>query len=539
MCRLKILLPQSEVQDTKQPSELKPTTATTTNHVNQSRKRSRETEEHCKIEECDSDSCDSSDDTIDEFVSSEDISQSKKPKSFAKSSTDTTALLGAKHLGLPSMLSIRYSSAIGRPNTRTAENGELKCIGETSSARSSGSVTVGSLQQMSLELSEEELSLEAKTASCVANTRSGIKKQSNGENKLIKLDKSDKNETGNDRTSLLQPSLDLSLGDGSPSRPTGQGKRESDALMRPDERGNAQLPSDGEEWHLTFDGSSENSNSSLGDKKITDFKIEVKIAENTNTIDDHKDDFTAKDEQQNKQLMPKVDNTMVTPPTKRHKTSKERKKTSRDRKRRSHHRRDHRNRRDHSDHRDHSNHKDDRDRCTDLLTPVEGDTMASVAPRKLFHTENSDNKKKSPKQRKRSTCRKSKAEKDQKNVSEAGVVIDLTLEDKIIQTKAVVTGSTKVDDVIKDAWKGKSPTQGQPRQCSNIKNTDHQLTETHTLISILEPNPEDAEADSDITFCEEGSEHYSILGSPSYLPPTPGRENVSSILKRKSIAFSE
>ena len=535
MCRLKTLLPQSEVQDTKQPSELKPTTTTmTTNHVNQSRKRIRETEEHCKIEDCDSDSCDSSDDTIDEFVSSEDVSQSKKPKSFAKSTTDTTALLVAKHLGLPSMLSICYSSVIGRPNTRTAENGELKCVGETSSARSSGSVTVGSLQQMSLELSEEELSLEDKTASCVANTRSGTKKQSNVE---IKSDKSDKNGTDNIRTALLQPSLDLSLEDCFASQPMGPGKREGDGLMRPDEKGNAQLPNNGEEWHLTFDGSSEeNSNNSLGDKNITDFKIQVQTAENTKAIDDHKNDFTAIDEQLNKQLMPEVDDTMVTPPTKRRKTSKERKKTSRDRKRRSHHRRDHRNRRDH---RDQSDHKDNRDRRTDLLTPVEGDAMVSATPRKLFHTENSDKKKKSPKQRKRSTCRKSEAEKDQKSIKEADVVIDLTLEDKITQTKAVVTGSTKIDDVIEDAQKGKPPTQGPPRQCPNVKNTDHQLTKTHTLISNLEPNLEDAEADSDITFCEEGSEHYSILGSPSYLPPTPGRENVTSILKRKSIAFSE
>ena len=117
-------------------------------------------------------------------------------------------------------------------------------------------------------------------------------------------------------------------------------------------------------------------------------------------------------------------------------------------------------------------------------------------------------------------------------------MIDLTQEDEITPTKAVITGVNKIDDVIKDAQKGKSPTQGRPYP--NVKNTDHQLTETRTLIPILEPNIEDAaEADSDITFCEEGSEHYSILGSPCYLPPTPGRENVSSILKRKSIAFSE
>ena len=534
--RLKMLLPQSEVQETKQPSELKPQlplsvrSSMAANCGNCSRKRGRETEEHCKIEDCDSDSCDSgsSDDTIDEFVSSEDISQQrKKPNSFTKSTTDNVALLSAKHLGLPSMLAIRYSSAIGRPNTRKAtENGdELKCyIGETSSARSSGSVTVGSLQQMSLELSEEELSLEDKTSSVsVANAghSTHVKKQSNVENETTKLDKSDKIEADNHRTDLLQqPSLDLSLEAGFPSRlPTGLGKGESSGLMRSNERGSGELPSDGEEWHLRFDGSSENSNSSLGDKKVTDFKVE-----NTKATDD----------QQNEHATPKVDNTIVTPPTKRRKTSKERKKTGKSRKKRSHHHRHHRNHRDHSDRRDHGDHKDDRERHTDLLTPVEGDTMTSATPRKLFHGDNSDNKKESPRQRKRS--RGSEVERDLKSIKEENIVIDLTQDDEITQTKPDITGSTKVDD---DVQKEESPTQGQPHQCPDIKNTDHQLTEIRTLIPILEPNLEDAEADSDITFCEEGSEHCSILGSPCYLPPTPGRENVSSILKRKSIAFSE
>ena len=519
-----MLLPQSEVQETKQPSELKPQaplsvrSSMAASRGNLSRKRGRETEERCKIEDCDSDSCDSgsSDDTIDEFVSSEDVSQQRKtPKSFAKSTTENVALLSAKHLGLPSMLAIRYSSAIGRPNTRkTTENGgELKCyVGETSSARSSGSVTVGSLQQMSLELSEEELSLEDKTASVsVANAghSTHVKKQSN-------VDKSDKIEADNDRTDLLQqPSLDLSLEGGFSSRlPTGLGKGESSGLMRSNERGSGELPSDGEEWHLRFDGSSENSNCSLGDKKVTDNKVE-----NTKGTDG----------QQSEHTTPKVDNNIiVTPPTKRRKTSKERKKTSKSRKKRSHHHKHHRNHRDHSDHRDH---KDDRERHTDLLTPVEGDTMTSATPRKLFHGDNSDNKKESPRQHKRS-----RGSKDLKSIKEENIVIDLTQDDEITLTKADITGSTKVDD---DVQKGESPTQGQPRQCPDIKNTDHQLTEIRTLNPILEPNLEDAEADSDITFCEEGSEHYSILGSPCYLPPTPGRENVSSILKRKSIAFSE
>ena len=510
-----MLLPQSEVQDAKQPPELKPTTLTTTNHSNQSRKRNRETEEHCKVEDFDSDSCDSSDDTIDEFVSSEDISQSKKPRSFAKSTIDNTAMLGAKHLGLPSMLSIHCSSAIGRPNTRTAEIDELKYVSETSSERSSGNVTVGSLQQMSLELSED---LEEKTASSVANTGPGVNKQSSVEKKLIKPDNHNKNETRNSRTDLLQPSLDLSLVDGSPLQHKGQGKRESDRLIMPNERDNAQLPSDGEEWHLTFDGSSENSNNSLEDKKVIDCKETDK---NTNTVDCNKE----KDKQQSEGLTPKINSTMVTPPTKRHKTSKKRKKTSRERKRRSHHCKDHREHRDHNDH---------KDKQTDLLTPVEGDAMASVTPRKLFHEDNSDNEKESPKQRKKS--RKSKAKRDKKNVKKAEVVIiDLTQEDDVIQTKAVVTGSTRTDDLIKDAQKGKSRTQGQPCPPSKYINTDHQVTRTF----IMEPNIDETEADSDITFYEEGSEHHSILGSPSYLPPTPGRENVASILKRKSIAFSE
>ncbi len=531
MCRLKMLLPQSEVQDTKQPSELKlplPTATTSlmaANRGNHSRKRGRETEERCKIEDCDSDSCDggSSDDTIDEFVSSEDISQQRKnPKSFAKSTTENAAVLGAKHLGLPSMLSIQYSSAIGRPSMRktVAENeGELKCyIDETGSARSSGSVTVGSLQQMSLELSEEELSLKDKTANfCVADAGHGtrVKKQSNVENEVIKLEKSDKIEAGNDKTDLLQqPSLDLSLEDGSTSRrPTGLGKRESDELMRPSERGSGQLPSDGEEWHLMFDGSSEeNSNCSLREKKAMDYKTENMH-------------MKAADDQPSERSTPNVDNAMVTPPTKRRKTSKERKKTSRSRKKKSHHHRHHRN------HRDHSDHKDGREIRTDLLTPVERDTTTSATPRKLFHSDNSSDKKENPKERKRSG--ESKAERDLKNVKEANVVIDLTQDDEITQTKTVITGSTKVDE---DVQKGESPPQGQPRPYPNIKNTDHQF---RPLIPILEPNLEEAEADSDITFCEEGSEHYSILGSPCYLPPTPGRENVSSILKRKSIAFSE
>ena len=510
-----MLLPQSEVQDTKQPSELKPAT---TNHVNQSRKRSRETEDHCKVEDFDSDNCDSSDDTIDEFISSEDISQTKKPRCFT---SGNNLLLGSKHLSLPSMLSIHCSSAIGLPNTLAAKNGELKHVSETSSARSSGSVTVGSLQQTSLELSEDESSVEEKTTKSAANSKTDVKEKSKIEKKSIKQSDPNKNVTDNVKIDILQPSLDLSLGDSSPSQHKEQGNSESDGIMRSDERGKDQLPSDGEEWHLAFDGSSEeeSSRNSLDDKKFPKCKDDLRTINHTKDIEDlRKEDLTTKIEEQNELLTPKAGHTMITAPTKRHKTCKERKKSSRERKRRSHH------------------HKD---KQTDLSTPVDGELIVSTTPRKLFHGNKSDNKKESQKQRKKS--KKSKAERDRRKFKEADDVIDLTQENDTTctRTKTVVTGSTKTDDVIKDRQKGEYPTQGQPCPPTDLRNTDHQLIEAHTLNLIVEPKLDETEADSDITFCEEGSEHYSILGSPSYLPPTPGRENVTSILKRKSIAFSE
>ncbi len=44
----------------------------------------------------------------------------------------------------------------------------------------------------------------------------------------------------------------------------------------------------------------------------------------------------------------------------------------------------------------------------------------------------------------------------------------------------------------------------------------------------------DSDEESAATLCSS----VDVGGSPLYLPPTPGREEVDSILQRKSIAFS-
>ena len=554
MCRLKLLLPQSEVQDVRQPSsELRPTM---TDRANQSIKRNRDTtKERCKVEDLDSDSCSGSDDTIGEFISSEDISQSEKARTFSKSTDNGKALLGSRHLGLPPMLSMRCSSAGGQQTSAAAKIrvGEMECVsGGSSAQRSSGSVTVGSLQQTSLELSEEELAVADKAGRGVANTESGTWEQPDLEKESRKWDNRGKSTTVSKKHDLLQPSLDLSLKDLSSSSPHlkdrkrddgGSGisderlheaqslsqpsldlKKGSDGLMRSDEGGKIKLPVDEEEWHLTFDGTSEDEDYSLGDDEVVESRT-VNVGRETDCRES--ENVNTKDGQRDHQLTPKVGSTTsVTPSTKRHKTSKERKRTIRERTKKPHQDREHRHR---------------RAQQTDLSTPVELDMIATVTPRKLFHKrcKSAEDKKVSQNSEKKS--RKSGRDRDLKLSKEAAVVIiDLTQEDEVMHTK---TGSTctEIDDVSKNTCKGNSPTQGQPHPLSLISTPDHQLkTSDHQLTETnISRNLNDSEADSDITICEEGSGHCSILYSPSYLPPTPGRENVTSILNRKSIAFSE
>ena len=484
VCRLKTLLPQSQVQDPKQLTE-----KLTTNHKTQSKERKRDNKEtedhHNELDDFDSDNCDSSDDTIDEFVSSEDISQTNQ-RTFSRAGDKVP--LGSRHLGLPSMLSIHYNSAIGLSSTVATRSGELKRVSGTSSARSSGSITVGSLQQTSLELSDDSSCEEHIAATAVGET-------SDQRSKLMKEDNPGNRES-NEKDGLLQPSLDLSLEDCSPSRHNRHKENDNNQTLK---NGKDQL-SGGEEWHLMLDCSSEEEKSIDG-KNFTDQKEDVHVT------------MSRTGSELREELTPKSADSTITPPAKRRKSSRERKR------RKSHLRRGH----------------------TDLLTPVEGEMTTSTRPKKLFHEDKS--KKKSPKIKKKK--RKSRSERNRKRLKET-IVIDLTQEDGSIdlEQETGVTGITEPNYVINDKQKGKSPTEGRPH--SHSKNTDHQQTETPGRVNLVSSDSI-PEIDSDVTFCEDpaGSESYSnvsdVLGSPSYmyLPPTPGRENVASILNRKSIAFSE
>ena len=90
----------------------------------------------------------------------------------------------------------------------------------------------------------------------------------------------------------------------------------------------------------------------------------------------------------------------------------------------------------------------------------------------------------------------------------------------------------------------------------SLNNDHHRMcTKTDQRLRVLEPDviiiddsaqsssnssiPSQLEKDSDTTFYDdESSIPEGVAGSPLFLPPTPGREEVSSILQRRSIAFS-
>ena len=567
-----MLLPQSEVQAPKQLPEAKPKTKTQT--TQSARKRSREyikeeEEKHCRVDCFDSDSCASSDDTIDEFISSEDLSEANR-RTFSRVNDKSSGSLSSKVLGLPSMLSTRYTSAIGRPNKSLAAKigEELKRVSESRS--SSGSITVGSLEQTSLELSDDSNSEETATVTtCISKSgttnagsgtaivttnksgttnagsgtaivttnksgttnagsgtaivttnKSGTTTASvRGDNSQARqgkelidrdgcVDKIEKDNSNEQGLTLLQPSLDLSLDDCSPFKL----ERRNDRA-----RGNDRKIKDGrggrkekellpavceEEWHLTLECSSE-------EEKKMDTSSECTNYQKYLTMVDEPHDT--------KPLTPKSGDSAVLPPAKRKKRSRERK--------RHHHR-----------------------ERTDLSTPVEGEMVATTTPRKLFHEREL---KKDSVKKDRKKHRKSKSEAEKNKVKETKI-IDLTQDDddEELNQTAVVTG---INDVINKEQKGKSPTQKRPP--TQTSNSDHHSDETSNNNNRMEqaissssnfiPEPileidHELEVDSDITFCEECSENTTdTLGSPFYLPPTPGRENVSSILKRKSIAFSD
>lgn len=501
-----MLLAQSKVQDPKQLPEPK----LTTRNSSQRRKRSRdnsnlETEqEHCNVERFDTDGCNSSDDTIDEFISSEDISQANR-MTFSRSTDNGKSLLNdQKLLGLPSMLSTNYTSAIGHPSALwAAKNGS----DGLTSVRSSGSVTVGSLEQTSLELSEDSTPEEsvAVTNCKMSDSSVGSKEQSQTgrgkdakEREISSKIKDDGNEKG---LLLLQPSLDLSLGECSPVKHEPKLRENATKKEKVAESGTHKLYVEEDEWHLTLECSSEEEKKS--------FVIDTSgngISKSTSA----QNNSIAVGKQLNvnhEELTPKVADSTVPPPAKRHKRSSERK-------RRSRHGREQ----------------------TDLSTPVEGDMAAMATPRKLFHKSNSKKSDSPKKQKKRH--RKMKSKKDKEETKEIEI-IDLTQDDDNdvggchIQ-KHVVTGNTKTNNVMGGVHKRKPPSFVGPHP----ENHDH-----HSSIRTCNKKNElDSEVDCDITFCEdlEGPEATSdTLGSPFYLPPTPGREDVTSILERKSIAFSD
>ena len=532
-----MLLPQSEVQAPKQLPEAKPKTK---NHTTQSaRKRSREyikEEEHCRVDCFDSDSCASSDDTIDEFISSEDLSEANR-RTFSRVNDKSSASLSSKVLGLPSMLSTRYTSAIGRTNQSLAAKigEELKRVSESRS--SSGSITVGSLEQTSLELSDDSNSEETTTVTTrisksgttnagsgtaiVTTNKSGTTTTSvRGDNSQARqgkelidregcVDKIEKESSNEQGLTLLQPSLDLSLDDCSPFKLERRNDRarENDRKIKDGRCGRKEkelLPAAcEEEWHLTLECSSE----------------EEKKMDTSSECTNNQKDITMIDETHDtKPLTPKSGDSAVLPPAKR-------KKRSRERKRRSHHHREQ----------------------TDLSTPVEGEMVATTTPRKLFHEREL---KKNCVKKDRKKHRKSKSEAEKNKVKETKI-IDLTQDDdEELNQTAVVTG---INDVINKEKKGKSPTQNRPpaktsnydHHSDKTSNNNNRMDQAISSSSNFIPEPKleidhELEVDSDITFCEECSENTTdTLGSPFYLPPTPGRENVSSILKRKSIAFSD
>ena len=536
-----MLLPQSEAQETvnqQQLSEFK----VTVNRTSQLRKRLRdvnysetvtEEKEDIMVGDFHSDSCSSSDDTIDEFISSEDPSQSNT-RTFSRS-TDK-ALFGPKLLGLPSMLATQYRSAIGFATSTlvTKVTSETNHVSDTSSVRSSESITVGSLEQTSLELSKDSATEDGAVPRCGTSAAAvEVEKDcqtGDGAEAVENQDSSGKLESccGKESGVLLQPSLDLSLEDSLPPQFDRKCKERTSERDKSawSSLGNKEQLSEEHEWHLELECSSEEPVLAVGDNNRS--MCQTKGAE-LETISGPCGE----------QLTPKTGDSTTRPPSaKRHKTSRERKSKS---KRRSHHYHE-----DGRHHREHTHHCRDH---ADLSTPVEGDMVAATSPKKLFHESKSDRKKECLEQQ-RKKCRKSKSERDRKKFKETEV-IDLTQDDGNNKQETVVTGITKANDVISSGTqKGKSLiTQDHPHPSYHSKHIDHQ-TSTETNVHIMEPvfkaitEPKlDNDVDSNITFCEEGSEIYSnasdMLSSPFYLPPTPGRENVASILERKSIAFSD
>ena len=494
---MKRLLPQSEVQDPKQLSDVKSATNCWT-------KRSpvkKNEKEDIKAFDSDGGGEEESDDTIDDFISSEDVSQTKQ-RTFSKSTDDTTTL-DSKVLGLPSMLSTRYTRTIGLPSNASVTKVSSDYSESSSVKSSSGSATVGSLQQTSLELDSSEGSTRDENGTAASIVGGAV--ASGGLTQIDGGGKECKGASGNEAASgcggggggssrgLEQPSLDLSFDESSESssqKKDGGGEGKSTMC---DER-EKDRPSFGEvvEWHLTLECSSE-------DEKRSTMAAADGNGKQSNSFHDDSKVTSACINPFNEELRdtPKADDSTFTPPAKR-------KKRSRERKRESHH----------------------QGRCTDLSTPVEGEELATpITPKRLFPKSPSEVTEKREKEKRRKS-RKTKAERDKRKFENVEV-IDLTQDEGIDFVKVAGVTGTKADNVI---IKGKSPKQGKflPPHTENTDHHPHFINSSNLHVN---------EPDSDITFCEEDSGSYT--GSPFYLPPTPGREDVNSILTRKSIAFSD
>ena len=492
---MKTLLPQSEVQDPKQLPDVKSATNCWTK---KSRVKKNERED---IEAIDSDGEgeEGSDDTIDDFISSEDVSQTKQ-RTFSKSTDDTTTL-DSKVLSLPSMLSTRYTRTIGLPSNASVTKISSDYSESSSVKSSSGSATVGSLQQTSLELDSSEGSTRDENGTAASIVGGAV--AGGGLTRIDGGGKECKGASGNEAASgsggggssrgLEQPSLDLSFDESSESSPQKKdGGGEGKSTMC-DER-DKDRPSFGEdvEWHLTLECSSE-------DEKRSTVAIVYGNSKQSNSFHDDSKVTSACNNPLDEELRdtPKADDSTFTPPAKRKKRSRERKRESRH-----------------------------QGGCTDLSTPVEGEELATpITPKRLFPKSPSEVTEQREKE-KRKRSRKSKAERDKRKFENVEV-IDLTQDEGSGFVKVAGVTGTKTDDVI---IKGKSPKQGKFLP-PHTENTDHHPNFINS--SNLHVN----EPDSDITFCEEDSGSYT--GSPFYLPPTPGREDVNSILTRKSIAFSD
>ena len=511
--RLKMLLPQSQVQAPRQhPSKINSSKTNQSNHSTKTTcvKKSRE-----DVEAFDSEEGTSSDDTIDEFISSEDVSQINQ-RLFSKSTVDKTTAFDSMLLGLPSMLSTRHRKTIGVPSNAsvTTRVGGDCSTSETSSVKSSsGSATVGSLQQSSLDLDLSEESTHNEHGTMAAATDG----TADGGGTRPTRNEADGSGCGDGcGLGLQQPSLDLSFDDSSESPSCYSEEKEKNeeggdsnklTVCSAGGRESEQLSIE-EEWHLTLECSSEEEKRSV-----------VGVIESNGRTSSGCPDFSKMVGEPANDVLdvtPKADDSIATPPAKRRRRSRERKKKP------------------------HSELE-----CTDLLTPIEGEMLTTaITPRKLFHKSSSKIETKQN-EKKRKKVRKSKTERDREKFKDVEV-IDLTQEEDEDETRQTcsdvvketgVTGTNKLDDVIN---KGKSPKQcTPPPPPPHTKTADHHSNFKVTPDSSISiPGPKvDGEADSDITFCEDDSGSYG--GSPFYLPPTPGREKVNSILTRKSIAFSD